>query len=296
MVFLVAVPVFVQISRPGTRCHWNSWNYHGGNGECWSQLVNVDVPLTAFDITGLATNCLIISLAIVSIIAAYMRKKVIIYVAGCFIILTALVLMVYSGAMGGFFAARHAVPDSDYITREVHSQLKNSLFSFREGDPIVNSVWENTMSDGCCCGVDGYSDFLELGQEIPEQCTCRIQRNSYSNDFYSRCYATDNNCHLDTKYNVTSKGCFGMIMTQIQNDRNDIHIAKMITFMSVSTLQLIIVILAMMCTSCCLHVPTKGGSSSSSSSDSSVRFAPLPEPEDTNDDVLIDASDKDAII
>ena len=284
LVFLVAVPVFVQISRPGTRCHWNSWDYHRGNGECWSQLVNVDVPLTAFDITGLATNCLIISLAIVSIIAAYMRKKVIIYVAGCIIILTTLVLMVYSGAMGGFFAARHDAPDSEHVKREVRSQLKNSLFSFREADPIVNSVWENTMSDGCCCGVDGYSDFLELGQEIPEQCTCRFRRNS--------CYYY--NCHMVTGYNVTSKGCFGMIMTQIQNDRNDIHLAKMITFMSVSTLQLIIVILAMMCASCCLHVPTKGGSSSSS--DSRVRLAPLPEPEDTNDDVLIDASDKDAII
>ena len=303
LVFLVAVPVFVQTSSPGTRCHWNSWDYHGCNGECWNQLVNVDVPLTAFDITGLPTNCLIISLAIVSIIAAYMRKKVIIYVAeviiyvaGCFIILAALVLMVYSGAMGGFFAARHAAPDLDHVTREVRSQLKNSLFSFREGDPIVNSVWENTMSDGCCCGVDGYSDFLELGQEIPEQCTCRIQRNSYSGNLDARCYDTGYNCHLDTKYNVTLKGCFGNIMRQIQNDRNDIHIAKMITFLSVSTLQLVIVILAMMCTSCCLQVPTKGGSSSSSSDSSRDRFAPLPEPEDTNDDVLIDASDKDAII
>ena len=178
LVFLVAVPVFAQISRPGAICHWN---YYRHVRECWSQLVNVDVPLTAYDITILATNCLIISFAVVSIIAAYMRKKITIYVAGCFIILTALVLMVYSGAVGGFFAARHATPVYGHVTREVRSQLKNSLFSFREGDPIVNSVWKNMMFNGCCCGVDGYKDFLELGQEIPEECTCNIRKNHYSN-------------------------------------------------------------------------------------------------------------------
>ena len=290
LMFLVALPVLSQIINPGAKCEKACWAYYGIHGECWTSLVSVKSPLNAYDITGITSNCLIILLSVLSVIAAYKRKKIIIYASGCLVILAALVLMVYTGIMISLYAENGDTPNSSDISREVHDQLIDSLYAYRDGNSAVKKAWENIMKMGCCCGIDGYMDFLELGEEIPEYCTCTL--NTYFSYSWSPVYQCNSGncyqskCDMDSKYNVTSKGCMELVLDQVQEDQNHILIIKMITFMSVSTSQLILVTLAMMFTSCCLHVPTQsdcGGSVHGS------KFVPLPEPGDTQDDTSIDA-------
>ena len=292
LMFLVALPVLSQIINPGAKCEKRVINYHGIYGKCWTGLVSVKTPLNAYDITGITSNCLIILLSVLSVIAAYKRKKIIIYGFGCLIILAALMLMVYTGIMISLYAENSDTPNSSDISREVHNQLIDSLYAYRDGDPAVKKAWENIMRMGCCCGVDGYRDFLELGEEIPEYCTCRADTSyrPYSwTPFVYKCnfpHYLYYKCDMDPNYNVTSKGCMGFVLDQVQEDQNHILIVKMITFMSVSTLQLILIFFAMMFTSCSLHVPTSsdcGGSARGS------KFVPLPEAVDSKDNTSIDA-------
>ena len=74
--------------------------------------------------------------------------------------------MAYTGILGGLYAANLDVPQSSYVSSEVHRQLKSSLFDYREGNRAVIGAWENTMKEDCCCGVDGFGDFLEIGVQF----------------------------------------------------------------------------------------------------------------------------------
>ena len=284
--FLVALPVLVHISNPGNHCRRESGNSYAIPGECWTRLIYVDVPLSAYDISGITANCLIILSAIVSIIAAYMRMKTIIYVAGCFMILTALEPIGYTAAVAGVYVASETTPQLTDISREVHKQMKSSLYDYKDRATAVTAAWDNIMISGCCCGVDGYRDFLELGDDIPEYCSCNI---GYY--YKPRCYKGLDTCKMDDKYNVTSDGCFAYVMYQIEEDRNNFHVAKMIAIMSVSTSQLVLVILAMMCTSCCLWIPNKGGSTSGGD-----EIVSLSEGGYANDDAVLYTTDKAVMI
>ena len=289
--FLVSLPVLVTISNPGNHCRRESRHDNSIPGECWTRLIYVQVPLSAYDISGIAANCLIIVSAIVSIIASYMRMKVIIYVVGCFMILTALEPIMYTVAVGGVYAASETTPQLTEISSEVHKQMKSSLYAYSAGDAAVTAAWDEIMIKDCCCGVDGFRDFLEIGEKIPDCCTCRAA-------FYyepALCYKGSGTCHVDSKYNATSNGCFAHVMDRIEEDRNDCYVAKMIVFLSVSISQLVFVILAMMCTSCCLWVPTKGVSTSGDD-DGSVKFVSLPEGGNVKDDLLIYTTDTVVLI
>ena len=282
----------LQIGNPGAKCNRDIWDHYGLHGECWSSLVSVKTPLklNAYDITGITSNCLIILLSLLSVIAAYKKKKIIIYVVGCLIILATLVLILYTCLIISLFAESRDAPNSFDSSGEVYDQLMDSLHAYRDGDPTVMNAWENMMKEGCCCGVVGYRDFLKTGTDIPEYCTCNVEKTSDRMIYYPGtrvCYTiTSRECHVEPKFNVTSIGCREYVLDQVQENQNHVLIIKIITLMSVSTSQLILVFLAMMFTSCCLHVPKQ---SDCGRSVNRGKFVPLPEPEDSKDDASIDA-------
>ena len=293
LMFLVALLVLSHIINPGAKCERGFWDFLDLHEECWSSLVSVKLPLSVYDITGIISNCLIILLAMLSVIAAYKRKKIIIYAAGCLIILAALVMMIYTLVMISLHAENRATPTSNSsdTSREVHNQLIDSLYAYKDGDPAVTNAWKKIMQKGCCCGVDGYRNFLEIGEEIPEYCSCRVSNNYLYIDgspFY-KCNSPSYlyfECDLDSKYNVTSKGCMKFVLDQVQKDQRHLRIMKIKTFVYVSSSQFTLVILAMMFTSRGLHVPTQNDCSGSVSGS---KLVPLPEPEDTKDDASVGA-------
>ena len=135
LMFLVALPVLVSVSNPSTHHDRHVWDHFGINGKGWSQRANIEIPLSTYDITAITSNCLIIMFSVLLVVAAWKRKKIIIYVMGCLIILTALVLMVYTGVMAGLYRESHSVPCSSRIAHKVHNQLMDSLYSFGNSNP-----------------------------------------------------------------------------------------------------------------------------------------------------------------
>ena len=125
----------------------------------------------------------------------------------------------------------HDVPDSSRISEEVHDQLQYSKDMYNNDYPDIKKSCDNTMKDGCCCGVFSYRDFLLLGY-----CKCLPPRNRGYGYGLATSYGTgDFFCNSIREYNITPRGCFRYISRHIQHDRKQIHVAKMIIFMFVST-------------------------------------------------------------
>ena len=217
------------------------------NGEYWKQLVNINVPLSFSDIGCFTTHSLVILFSVLSCIAILecKWKKIIIFliINGCLITTTVLFLTIFSCTIliQDWVSNRLPFGLSD-ISQEVRSQLKDSLLSYGDGeDDIINNAWENTMKVGCCCGVDGYTDFLDIRTEIPEYCICpsNITSNSSSPGF------CDPQLECDPKNNQTTKGCHEFIMNKIQIYQIDIYVKKILVSSTVSSLQFIFFILTM---------------------------------------------------
>ena len=204
----------VHASNPGYYCTRDLENPCGVNGEYWKQLVDIQLPLSISDIVCLIFHSLVILLLVLSFIVVCSRKtiKTDKTVIG-FLIATEVVFTLFY--FYTVIITNRLVPGSSYFSREVHSQLKNSLLVYVDGeDDIINNAWEGTLKDGCCCGVDGYTDFLDLGAEIPEYCTCTS--NMTSNSSTPRCYDSQHECEIEHKYNVTTKGCYQFISSKIR--------------------------------------------------------------------------------
>ena len=139
--FVAVLPVLVQFSSPGTQCKRDGWFPYDNTHECWNQLINVEVPMSAYDITGITSNCLIILFSVLSIIASYRRKKIIIYAASCLVMLTAVMLMIYTGQMRKLYEENmDNAPEFESITREVYHQLKDSLHQYDNNNPDVKTI------------------------------------------------------------------------------------------------------------------------------------------------------------
>ena len=100
----------------------------------------------------------------------------------------------------------YIAPEFQRIYREVYHQLKDSLHQYDNNNPDVKAIWDNTVNGRCCCGVDSYRNFLEIGKEIPVYCKCRTapSPNGYNHVIcYGREYSY---CEIDATNNVTSRG------------------------------------------------------------------------------------------
>ena len=215
---MVALLFKVHASNPGYYCTRDLENPCGVNGEYWKQLVDIQLPLSISDIVCLIFHSLVILSLVLSFIVVCNGKKiktyktVIIHLYATEVVLTLFYLYT---VIIQWNAPNRLVPGSSDFSREIRSQLKDSLHAYSEGeDGIMNNAWDGTMKDGCCCGVDGYTDFLDIGAEIPEYCTCTS--NMTSNSSTPRCYDPQLECEIETKYNVTTKGCYKFISRKVQ--------------------------------------------------------------------------------
>ena len=245
LLFVTVLPVLVRLSSPGNKGTRYQWLQHDSSQKCWNQLIDVNVTTSVYDITDLTTHGFIILLSVFSVVAAYKQKNIIIVNAGCILIITLEVLMLFTYQMAVQYKESHDVPYLSRISKGVHNQLQISKDKYNNNYADIKRSWDNTIQDGCFCGVDSYRDFLELRNQIPEYCKCTFPGPSgYKR--YSHPTCSDNaDIFFDIvpEYNVTSRGCFRYIIGHIPHDSKQIHVVKMITFMSVTIVQLIMFIL-----------------------------------------------------
>ena len=275
LLFVTVLPVLVRLSSPGNKETRYQWLQYDSSRKCWNQLIDGNVTTSVYDITDPTTHGFIILLSVFSVVAAYKQKNIMIVNAGCILIITLEVLMLFTYQMAVQYKESHGVPYLSRISEEVHNQLQISKDEYNKDYPDIKRSWDNTLKDGCFCGVDSYKDFLEHRNQIPEYCKCTLPGPSGSRRYsYPTC--SDNaDISYDnvSEYNVTSRGCFRYIIGHIQHDNKQIHVVKMITFMSVTTVQLALFLLAKVFKFC-----------SSSASDS------LEEPDEANEYSSSDAA------
>ena len=221
---MMALLFKVHASNPGYYCTHDLENPCSVNVEYWKQLVDIQVPLSINDIVCLIFHSLVILSLVLYFIVVCNGKKIKTYKTVIILLYaTEMVLLIfYLYTVIQSHAPNRLVPDSSDLSRGIRSQLKDSLHSHSEGeDAVINNAWEMTMKDGCCCGVDGYTDFLDIGAEIPEYCTCTS--NMTSNSSTPRCYDPQLECEIETKYNVSTKGCYKFISSKVQFHLNRIN-------------------------------------------------------------------------
>ena len=232
--------LMVNVSNPGYYCTVDLWNYCGDNGEYWKQLVDIKVPLSIDDMACLTYTSLVMLLSVLSLIAVCNKKKTmnnnvllsLLFASGMVLLL----FSVYTIAIQ-LYAPNRSAPGSSDISSKIRSHLKDSLHAYSNGEDgnFNNYAWEMTMKDGCCCGVDGYTDFLDVGAEIPEYCICTSNMTSNSSTLH--CYDPQYECEIETEYNVTTKGCYEFITSHVQSHQNDIYFRKFLMSMCVSAIQ-----------------------------------------------------------
>ena len=236
---IVALLYVVNISNPAMFCTRDLLNSCGDSGQNWMRLVDIEVPLSISDIVYLISNSLIILLSVLSFIVVCNGKTIMTYERVMNLLFASeVVLMLFFGyaLVIQINAPNRFAPGSADISSKIRIQLKDSLHYYSEGeDVIMNNAWEGTMKDGCCCGVDGYTDFLDIDAEIPEYCTCTS--NMTNNSSTPRCYNPRLECERKTKYNVTTKGCYNFIIDKLQSYQKRIHQLKFLIFILVSAMQ-----------------------------------------------------------
>ena len=144
-------------------------------------------------------------------------------------------LVFFAGAIVFFNGLRSSIYSSE-LRNIIRVQLKASLARYNEDGFQLREAWDNTMADGCCCGVDGYQDFSNVNMSIPSVC----QTEAYSGCQFSkeaRIVSVDGNATF-------SHGCVDLIMSHI----NSIEELSTLIFLILSGLVTIIflVILAIM--------------------------------------------------
>ena len=232
----MAFPMFNNYSSLSLRCSEAPWKVHQFTDECWKQLVNIGIPLGMYDITGIIINGLFIVLVTSRMMLSWVRQLPFVR---CLLLLMAIVaLFANTGILETILTPYCGTHDQRDISQEVRQQLKKSLLEYRDRSyPETKAVWDTTMKEGCCCGVDGLSDFLDLGQDVPESCSCL---GSFSKP---RCYVIGMNCDLDQEYNVTSRGCLKHVMEKMEGWEGSVIVLKSVTYLSISLLQFSLVIL-----------------------------------------------------
>ena len=231
----MAFPVFNHYSSLSLRCSEAPWNVHEFTDECWKQLVNIAAPFGMYDITGIIINCLFVLFVFSRMMLSWVRQLPFVR---CLLLLMAIVaLFTNTGILETILMPYCGTRHQSDLSQEVRHKLKESLLDYRDRSyPEATAVWDTTMKEGCCCGVDGLSDFLDLGQDVPESCSCL---GSFSKP---RCYVTGMNCDLDQEYNVTSRGCLKHVMEKIEGWEGSVLVLKSVTYVSISLLQFSLVI------------------------------------------------------
>ena len=249
--FMTVLPVLSKLSSPGNKRTRYQWFQYDGSRKCWNQLIDVKATTIVYDITGPTFNFIIL-LSVFSVVAAYKLKNIMIVKAACILIITSEVLMLFTYQLAVQYRKSNEVFHSSRILKQVHDQFQHLMYLHNNDYNDIKRSWDNTIQHGCFCGVDSYGDFLELRNQIPEYCKCTFPGPSGYRP-YNHPTCSDNAdifCDIVPQYNLTSTGCFRYIIRHIQHDRKPIHVAIMIPFMSVTTVQLILFILVMIFTFC----------------------------------------------
>ena len=131
----------------------------------------------------------------------------------------------------------------------ISSQLSKSLLQYGHDDNITRA-WQNTMREGCCCGLHGYQDFTNIGMDVPPHCGCYDEEEQPY--LYKRCtrvtrqYNSDCTAALNTKF--TNAGCLSFVEKKV--DSSTKYVAEVQLFSVIVAAVGVLLISALLCDNC----------------------------------------------
>ena len=250
---LFGLPMIQKFISNG-QCNRKHWKYSKIYGDCWSDMLQVKITTTTLEATSMIVNGIELTVAIFGILAAYKRWKRAVYLLSTVILIATILLMVLCGITGGSYAAYGTLGSTVNLNHDIEFQMMETFQdAFGNDFYKYQDAWKNTMRLGCCCGVNGYKDFFDVGFEtndVPEYCKCQ-------KDYYD--FVCNTNIDYDDRYcsaapgtNITSKGCLSFVLDEIQYNRKTGFIVELSFISSVASLYFILSLMALSCAGCAL--------------------------------------------
>ena len=289
---LFGLPLIQKFISNG-QCNRNGWDYSNTYGDCWSDMLQVKITTTTLETTSMIMNGIELTVAIFGILAAYKRWKRAVYLLSTIILVATILLMVLCGITGGSYAAYGTLRSTGDLNRDIEFQMMETFQdAFENNFYKYQDAWENTMKLGCCCGVNGYQDFQDVGYEpndVPENCQCRKSYWDLVCNTYP--YFGGRTCSAVPGTNITSKGCLSYVLNEIQYNRKTGFIVELSFISSLASLYFILSLLALSCAGWALKEHTECNLEPAPNDVAIIAKKYL-----ADDDHLIGISDKEQII
>ena len=234
---------------PGSFCDRSSWRWVQLDGPCWNSLVNLSDGYGWVDIILLTGYCGISACAITVLIRKYAKCAPNLFVEGfVYRLVVALTIFMLIFVIGLACFRRPSISRDE--VNIISSQLLDSL-DLMDGN--VTRAWQNTIRDGCCCGVFGRQDFVDRMMDVSPYCRCDAHEWE-APICYPGCYASSSqSCTADANTTYSKFGCLEYVMEKIQDSKD---VMATIQYMSVFiTTALILRFSAWeLCVCCCMNI------------------------------------------
>ena len=183
----------------GSMCDRSGRRWVQLDGPCWNTLISLPETTTWLDIIPLTGHAAILVCLIVAIASRWRKcQKKYNVESWCNIIISALAAAMIAAISGGFFLSL-VFNSNDKTAETVSDQLSESLQAY-DSDKDIKLAWQNTMRDGCCCGVRGCQDFTDLAVSVTPSCGSHEYEDTVSNT------------------NITDIGCLDFVLKNVESN------------------------------------------------------------------------------
>ena len=218
MLVLAVLPILILYRAaghggPGSLCDRAGWKWVKLWGPCWNSLITLPATTTWYDITiltGYGSILLCLITTIVLRCTASSKKSCVERCCNRIIVGVSFLIMVLT--IGVYFCFEH-LQAPDISEADVSNQLLEALQVYNHDD-VITRAWQNTMRDGCCCGVHGYKDFTDIGMEVSVHCGCYDERQSPA--LFEGCFIGSYlGCTVADNTTFTSAGCLEFVVENV---------------------------------------------------------------------------------
>ena len=208
-------------------CDRDGWKFAELDGPCWNSLFKLQATTTWIDITFFIGYALMLFCSVALMLyrctkfsKRYPVERFYRIVTVAIAILMLLTAIYKDSSFYKLYMTRSRPVQANAIT----SQLSKSLLQYGHDDNITKA-WQNTMREGCCCGLHGYQDFTNIGVDVPPQCGCYDEdKQPYLYKGCTRRYNSDSHkqsaCTIAPNTNYTNAGCLSFVEDKVDDSTN----------------------------------------------------------------------------
>ena len=209
-------------------CDRSRWKWVQLYGPCWNSLIKLQVTATWKDITVIIGYALMLlwSAAVALNRCTRVCKNYAIEHIYWKVIVSIAITIIFTAILKAFYFSQQYLTSARPVqTNAISSELSTSLLQYGHDDDITRA-WQNTMREGCCCGVYGYQDFTNHDVDIPPHCGCNVkEQQPYLYKGCTRRY----DCTASLNTNFTNAGCLSFVVDQVDSTAKSVAAVQFVT-------------------------------------------------------------------